>query len=52
MVAVAPVVIITLLLTIGLASFLLPNSHFHQDFYSLNVLPKAVRGASGPAYSF
>ena len=36
--------IITLLLTIGLASFLLPNAHQHQDFYSLNVLPQAIRG--------
>ena len=36
--------IITLLLTIALASFLLPNSSSPQDFHALYVLPQAVRG--------
>ena len=44
--------VITLLLTIGLASFLLPSSHFHQDFYSLNVIPQAVRGLVGLVFLF
>ncbi len=44
--------IITLLLTIGLASFLLPNAHQHQDFYSLNVLPQAIRGLVGLVFLF
>ena len=44
--------IITLLLTIGLASFLLPNAHPHQDFYSLNVLPQAIRGLVGLVFLF
>jgi hypothetical protein len=35
--------IITLLLTIGLASFLLPSERLHQDFYTQNVLPQAIR---------
>jgi PAS domain S-box-containing protein len=44
--------IITLLLTLGLASFLLPNAHFHHDFYSINVLPQAVRGLVGLIFIF
>jgi len=48
----AAAVVITLLLTVGLASFLLPNSHFHQDFYSLNVLPQAIRGLVGLIFLF
>src|SRR5882724_6177751 len=36
--------IITLLLTVALASFLLPNSSSPQDFHALYVLPQAVRG--------
>jgi PAS domain S-box-containing protein len=48
----AAAAIITLLLTIGLASFLLPNAHFHQDFYSLNVLPQAIRGLVGLIFLF
>jgi len=43
---------VTLLLTIGLASFLLPNAHLHQDFYSLNVLPQAIRGLVGLVFLF
>jgi two-component system, cell cycle sensor histidine kinase and response regulator CckA len=48
----AAAAIVTLLLTIGLASFLLPNSHVHQDFYSLNVLPQAVRGLVALVFLF
>ncbi len=44
--------IITLLLTIGLASFLLPNAHIHQDYYSQNVLPQAMRGLVGLVFLF
>jgi PAS domain S-box-containing protein len=48
----AAAVVITLLLTVGLASFILPNSHFHQDFYSLNVLPQAIRGLVALVFLF
>ena len=48
----AAAAIVTLLLTIGLASFLLPNAHLHQDFYSLNVLPQAIRGLVGLVFLF
>jgi two-component system cell cycle sensor histidine kinase/response regulator CckA len=44
--------VITLLLTIGLASFLLPSTHNHQDFYTLNVLPQAMRGLVGLVFLF
>ena len=44
--------VITLLLTVGLASFLLPSSHGREDFYSLNVLPQAVRGLVGLVFIF
>jgi two-component system cell cycle sensor histidine kinase/response regulator CckA len=44
--------IITLLLTIGLASFLLPSTHLQQDFYSNNVLPQAIRGLVGLVFLF
>jgi two-component system cell cycle sensor histidine kinase/response regulator CckA len=44
--------IITLLLTIGLASFLLPSTHLQQDFYSINVLPQAIRGLVGLVFLF
>jgi two-component system cell cycle sensor histidine kinase/response regulator CckA len=47
----AAAAIITLLLTVGLASFLLPNVH-HQDFYSQNVLPQAMRGLVGLVFLF
>jgi uncharacterized membrane protein YhaH (DUF805 family) len=40
----AAAVVITLLLTMGLASFLIPNSSLHQDFDSIHVLPQAIRG--------
>jgi len=48
----AAAAIVTLLLTIGLASFLLPNTHAHQDFYSLNVLPQAIRGLVALVFLF
>ncbi len=48
----AAAVVITLLLTIGLASFLLPSAHVHQDFYSLNVLPQAIRGLVALVFLF
>ena len=48
----AAAAIVTLLLTIGLASFLLPNTHSHKDFYSLNVLPQAIRGLIGLVFLF
>ena len=44
--------IITLLLTIGLASFLLPNERLHQDFYTQNVLPQAIRALVGLVFLF
>jgi PAS domain S-box-containing protein len=44
--------VITLLLTLGLASFLLPDAHSHQDFYSLTVLPQAMRGLVGLVFLF
>jgi hypothetical protein len=44
--------VITLLLTIGLASFLLPSTHFHQDFYTIKVLPQAMRGLVGLVFLF
>src|SRR5277367_367188 len=48
----AAAAIITLLLTLGLASFLLPNAHAHQDFYSQNVFPQAIRGLVGLVFLF
>jgi PAS domain S-box-containing protein len=43
----AGAIVITLLLTIGLASFLLPDAYLHQDLYSLDGLPLVVRGLMG-----
>ncbi|MFI5093941.1 MAG: PAS domain S-box protein [Candidatus Acidiferrum sp.] len=48
----AAAAIITLLLTIGLASVLLPEAHIRQDFYSVNVLPQAMRGLVGLVFLF
>jgi PAS domain S-box-containing protein len=48
----AAAVVITLLLTVALASFLLPNAHVHQDLYSLNVLPQAIRGLVALVFLF
>ncbi len=44
--------IITLLLTIALASFLLPSSSSPQDFHALYVLPQAVRGLVALVFLF
>src|SRR6266436_3826329 len=44
--------IITLLLTIALASFLLPNVSSAQDFHALYVLPQAVRGLVALVFLF
>jgi two-component system, cell cycle sensor histidine kinase and response regulator CckA len=44
--------IITLLLTVGLASFLLPNAHLHRDYYSVTVLPQAIRGLVALVFLF
>jgi len=48
----ATAAIITLLLTIGLTSFLLPNAGLHSDFYSVNVLPQALRGLVALVFLF
>jgi PAS domain S-box-containing protein len=48
----AAAVVITFLLSIGLASFLLPSGPAHQDFYSLNVLPQAIRGLVALVFLF
>jgi two-component system cell cycle sensor histidine kinase/response regulator CckA len=44
--------IITLLLTIALASFLLPNEHSHEESSSPIVLPQAIRGLVGLVFLF
>ena len=44
--------VITLLLTVGLASFLLPISSVNQDFNSLFVLPQAIRGLVALVFLF
>jgi PAS domain S-box-containing protein len=44
--------IITLLLTIALASFLLPNSSTPKDFHALYILPQAVRGLVALVFLF
>ncbi len=44
--------VISLLLTIGLASFLLPNAHTEQEFHSLNVMPPVLRGLVGLVFLF
>jgi PAS domain S-box-containing protein len=48
----AAAVVITLLLTMGLASFLIPNSRLHEDFDSIHVLPQAIRGLVGLVFLF
>jgi PAS domain S-box-containing protein len=48
----AAAVVITLLLTIGLASFLLPSQHNQEDFYSRFLLPQAVRGLVALVFIF
>jgi len=44
--------IITLLLTVALASFLLPDVTSHQDFHTQYVLPQAVRGLVALVFLF
>ena len=44
--------VISLLLTIALASFLLPETNVNQDFNSINVLPQAIRGLVGLVFLF
>src|SRR5215467_3089518 len=44
--------LITLLLTIALASFLLPGGSIHQDSYAQTVLPQAIRGLVGLVFLF
>jgi two-component system, cell cycle sensor histidine kinase and response regulator CckA len=44
--------IITLLLTVGLASYILPRSPIQEDFYSIYVLPQAIRGLVGLVFLF
>jgi len=48
----AAAIVITLLLTIALASFLLPNAAVHEDFYALSLVPQAVRGLLGLVFLF
>jgi two-component system cell cycle sensor histidine kinase/response regulator CckA len=45
-------IVITLLLTLGLASFLLPVGTFRQDFYFQAILPQAIRGLVGLVFLF
>ena len=44
--------IITLLLTIALASFLLPGAYNHQDFYTEHMMSQALRGLVGLVFLF
>src|SRR5476649_2313699 len=48
----AAAVVISLLLTVGMASFLLPEVRDLHDFLSLNLLPQAVRGLVGLVFIF
>jgi two-component system, cell cycle sensor histidine kinase and response regulator CckA len=48
----AAAIVITLLLTIGLASFVVPNANFHQNYYAQAVLPQAIRGLVGLIFLF
>jgi two-component system, cell cycle sensor histidine kinase and response regulator CckA len=48
----AVALIITLLLTGALASFLLPNTQFHQDFFEQNAFPQALRGLVALVFLF
>ncbi len=48
----AAAIVITLLLTIGLASFLLPKSNFRQELDSEVVLPQAIRGLVAMIFLF
>ncbi|HMD38600.1 MAG TPA: PAS domain S-box protein [Candidatus Acidoferrum sp.] len=44
--------VITLLITLALASFLIPGHEFPQDFQSIYVLPQAIRGLVGLVFLF
>jgi PAS domain S-box-containing protein len=44
--------VITLLLTVALASFLLPGAYFHQDFTSQNMMSQAMRGLVALVFLF
>jgi two-component system, cell cycle sensor histidine kinase and response regulator CckA len=44
--------VISLLLTIGLASFLLPSAHTDQESHTLNVMPPVLRGLIGLVFLF
>lgn len=44
--------VITLLLTIAVASFLLPGAYFHQDFTSQHVMSQAMRGLVALVFLF
>lgn len=48
----ASAVVITLLLTVALVSFLPPNALLNKDFDSLYVLPQAIRGLVGLVFLF
>ncbi len=48
----AAAVVITLLLTVGLASFLLSTQRSQEDFYTRVLLPQAVRGLVGLVFLF
>ncbi len=44
--------VVTLLLTVALASFLLPKTGLQEDLYQVMVLPQAVRGLLGLVFLF
>lgn len=44
--------VISLLLTVGLASFLLPGAHSDPESHTLNVLPPVLRGLVGLVFLF
>jgi two-component system, cell cycle sensor histidine kinase and response regulator CckA len=44
--------VVTFLLTAALASFILPRALFHEELYTVNVLPQAVRGLFGLVFLF
>jgi PAS domain S-box-containing protein len=48
----AAAIVITLLLTIGLASFFLPNAHDRPDFITQNVFSQAMRGLVALVFLF
>jgi len=48
----AAAIVITLLLTIGLASFFLPNAHDRPDFMTQNVVSQAMRGLVALVFLF